>query len=193
MAGVCLHTYLVHSTYVILVTRATKDRKIVNPAVCPSRRFNFRGRPQYIKNASHWDSVLHICVSAHMSKHLLAPMIHIFLTRKWRCVSQMCDVFDCVHQTLVGQAPQNPYIRTSPKLLIDWFIITLPLRLSASGRRINIIMLANDTSFRPCSVSLYLSLPRKLIGPLDPSSPVRLMAVTWSLPDRGWWRRWDCF
>ena len=74
-----------------------------------------------------------------------------------------------------------------------WFIITLPLRLSASGRRVNIIMLTNDTSFRPCSVSLYLSLPRKLIGPLDPSSPVRLMAATWSLPDRGWWRRWDCF
>ena len=75
----------------------------------------------------------------------------------------------------------------------NWFIITLPLRLSASGQRINIIMLTNDTSFRPCSVSLYLSLPRKLIGPLDPSSPVRLMAATWSLPDRGWWRQWDCF
>jgi len=29
-------------------------------------------------------------------------------------------------------------------------------------------MLTNDTSFRPCSVSLYLSLPRKLIGLLDP-------------------------
>ena len=41
------------------------------------------------------------------------------------------------------------------------FIITLPLRLSASGQRINIIMLTNDTSFRPCSVSLYFSLPRK--------------------------------
>jgi hypothetical protein len=77
--------------------------------------------------------------------------------------------------------------------LIDWFIIMLPLRLSASGRRINIIMLTNETSFRPCSVSLYLSLPRNLIGPLDPSSPVRLMAATWSLPDRGWWRQWDCF
>ena len=36
-------------------------------------------------------------------------------------------------------------------------------------------MLTNDTSFRPCSVSLYLSLPRKLIGLLDPSSLVRLM------------------
>ena len=51
--------------------------------------------------------------------------------------------------------------------------------------RINIIMLTNDTPFRPCSVSLYLSFPRKLIGPLDPSSPVRLMAATLSLPDRG--------
>ena len=57
-------------------------------------------------------------------------------------------------------------------------IITLPLRLNASGQRINIIMLTNDTSFRPCSISLYFSLPRKLIGPLDPSSPVRLMAAT---------------
>ncbi len=45
-----------------------------------------------------------------------------------------------------------------------------------SGLRINIIMLTNDASFRPCSVSLYLSWPRKLIGLLDPSSPVRLMA-----------------
>ena len=42
-------------------------------------------------------------------------------------------------------------------------IITLPLKLSASGRRINIIMLTSDTSFQPYSVSLYLSLPRKLI------------------------------
>ena len=33
VAGVCLRTYLVHSTYVFLVTRATKDGKIVNPAV----------------------------------------------------------------------------------------------------------------------------------------------------------------
>jgi len=33
VAGVCLHTYLVHSTYVFVVTRATKDGKIVNPAV----------------------------------------------------------------------------------------------------------------------------------------------------------------
>ncbi len=33
VAGVCLHTYLVHSTYVFLVTRATKVGKIVNPAV----------------------------------------------------------------------------------------------------------------------------------------------------------------
>jgi hypothetical protein len=40
-------------------------------------------------------------------------------------------------------------------------------------------MLTNDTSFWPCSVSLYLSLPRKLIGLLDPSSPVRLIAATW--------------
>ena len=48
-------------------------------------------------------------------------------------------------------------------------------------------------SFQPCSISLYLSLPRKLIGLLDPSSLVRLMASTWSLPDCGWWRRWDCF
>jgi hypothetical protein len=31
----------------------------------------------------------------------------------------------------------------------------------------------------------YLSLPRKLIGLLDSSSPVRLMAAAWSLPDRG--------
>ena len=46
-------------------------------------------------------------------------------------------------------------------------------------------MLTNDTSFRPCSLSLYLSLPKKLIGPLDPSSPVRLMAATWSLPAHG--------
>ena len=46
----------------------------------------------------------------------------------------------------------------------------------------------------PCSISLYLSLPRKLIGLLDPSSPpVRLMAATWSLPGCGWWRQWDCF
>jgi len=74
-----------------------------------------------------------------------------------------------------------------------WFVVTLPLRLSASGRRIDIIMLTNDTSFWPCSVSLYLSLPRKLIGLLGPSSPVRLMAATWSLPDCGWWKRWDCF
>ena len=50
------------------------------------------------------------------------------------------------------------------------------LKLNASGRRINIIMLTNDTSFWLCSVSLYLSLPRKLIGLLDPSSPIRLMA-----------------
>jgi len=33
VVGVCLCAYLVHSTYVYLVTRATKDRKIVNPAV----------------------------------------------------------------------------------------------------------------------------------------------------------------
>jgi hypothetical protein len=39
-------------------------------------------------------------------------------------------------------------------------------------------------SFRPCSVSLYLSLPR-IIGLMDPTSPVRFMASTWSLPDRG--------
>jgi hypothetical protein len=32
MAGVCLRTYLVHSTYVFFVTRATKDGKIENPA-----------------------------------------------------------------------------------------------------------------------------------------------------------------
>jgi len=70
-------------------------------------------------------------------------------------------------------------------IIIIIIIIMLPLRLSASERRINIIMLTGDTSFWPCSVSLYLSLPRKLIGPLDPSSPVRLMAATWSLPDRG--------
>ena len=39
-------------------------------------------------------------------------------------------------------------------------IITLPLRLSASGRRINIIMLTNDTPFGRVAF-LYLSLPRK--------------------------------
>ena len=33
VAGVFLRTYLVHSTYVFLVTRATKVGKIVNPAV----------------------------------------------------------------------------------------------------------------------------------------------------------------
>jgi hypothetical protein len=64
-------------------------------------------------------------------------------------------------------------------------IITLPLRFNAPGQRINRIMPTNNTSFRPCSVSFYLSLPRKLIGLLDLSSPVRLMAATWSLPDRG--------
>ena len=31
----------------------------------------------------------------------------------------------------------------------------------------------------------YLSVPRKLIGLLDSSSPVRLMTAAWSLPDRG--------
>jgi hypothetical protein len=64
-------------------------------------------------------------------------------------------------------------------------IITLQLWLNASGQGINKIMLTNNTSFWPCSISLYLSLPRKLIGLLDPSSPVRLMAATWSLPDCG--------
>ena len=34
VAGVFLRTYLVHSTYVFLCTRATKVGKIVNPAVC---------------------------------------------------------------------------------------------------------------------------------------------------------------
>jgi hypothetical protein len=33
VAGVCLLTHLLHYTYVFLVTRATKDGKIVNPAV----------------------------------------------------------------------------------------------------------------------------------------------------------------
>ena len=33
VAGVFLRTYLVHSTYVFFGTRATKDGKIVNPAV----------------------------------------------------------------------------------------------------------------------------------------------------------------
>ena len=33
VAGVFLRTYLVHSTYVFLCTRATKVGKIVNPAV----------------------------------------------------------------------------------------------------------------------------------------------------------------
>ena len=69
-------------------------------------------------------------------------------------------------------------------LVVVVVIIMLPLRLNTSGQGINRIMLTNDTSFWPCSVSLYLSLPRKLIGLLDPSSPVRLMASTWSLPDR---------
>ncbi len=78
--------------------------------------------------------------------------------------------------------------------LINWLIIiTLPLRLNASGQRGKIIIQTNDTSFWRCSISLFLSLPRKLIGLLDPSSPVRLMAATWSLPDCGWWRQWDCF
>ena len=48
MAGVCLRTYLVHSTYVFLVTRATKDGKIVNPAVsvffCPQANLPSTGR-----------------------------------------------------------------------------------------------------------------------------------------------------
>ncbi len=44
------------------------------------------------------------------------------------------------------------------------FIITLPLRLNASGQRVRIIKLTNDTSFRLCRISLHLSLPRKLIG-----------------------------
>ena len=82
------------------------------------------------------------------------------------------------------------------KLHVVVVIITLPLRrlnANTSGRRINIIMLTNYSSFWPCCVSLYLSLPIQLIGLLDPSSPVRLMASTWSLPDRGWCRRWDCF
>ena len=35
VAGVFLRTYLVHSTYVFLVTRATKVGKIVNSAVLP--------------------------------------------------------------------------------------------------------------------------------------------------------------
>ncbi len=63
--------------------------------------------------------------------------------------------------------------------------IMLPFRLNASGQRINIIMLTYDTSFRLCSISLYISLPRKLIGLLDLSSPVRLMTAPWSLPGRG--------
>jgi len=40
VAGVCLCTYLVHSTYIFLVTRAMKDGKIVNPAV-PSHSIYF--------------------------------------------------------------------------------------------------------------------------------------------------------
>ena len=35
VAGVFLRTYLVHSTYVFLCTRATKVGKIVSPAVGP--------------------------------------------------------------------------------------------------------------------------------------------------------------
>ena len=65
--------------------------------------------------------------------------------------------------------------------------------LNASGGTVKIKILTNDTFFLPCSVSLYFSLPRKLIGLLGPSSPVRLIAASWSLPDWGWWRQWDFF
>ena len=47
--------------------------------------------------------------------------------------------------------------------------------------KIKIIILTNDTPFGRVA-SLSLSLPR-IIGLLDPSSPVRLMASTLSLPD----------
>jgi len=88
----------------------------------------------------------------------------------------------------------NINVDKGPCWMIDWLIISrLPLRLNASGQRVQIIILTNDPSFRPCNISLYLSLPRKVIGLLDPSSPVRLMTATWSLPDCGWWRQWDCF
>ena len=40
---------------------------------------------------------------------------------------------------------------------------------------------------RVASLSLFPCL--EIIGLLDPSSLVRLMASTWSLPDRGWWRQ----
>jgi hypothetical protein len=42
VAGVCLRKYLVHSTYVFLVTRATKVGKIVNPAVGKKLSYKLR-------------------------------------------------------------------------------------------------------------------------------------------------------
>ena len=45
---------------------------------------------------------------------------------------------------------------------------------------------------RVASLSIFPCLEITL-DLLDPSSPVRLMAATWSLPDCGWWRWWDCF
>ncbi len=41
MAGVCQRKYLVHSTYVFFVPEATKDGKIVNPAV-PTRYLRYK-------------------------------------------------------------------------------------------------------------------------------------------------------
>ena len=91
----------------------------------------------------------------------------------------------------------NKRLHVAFQRLIDWLIDyhcdIIQLRLNASGQRVKIIILTNNTSFWPWSVSLNLSLPRKLIGLLDPSSPVRLMAATWRMPDCGWWRPYDCF
>ena len=42
VAGVCLRAYLVHSTHVFFVTRATKDGKIVNSAVGTYHRPGFK-------------------------------------------------------------------------------------------------------------------------------------------------------
>ncbi len=118
-------------------------------------------------------------------------------TARWLC--KICHKFN--HD--IDQYMKNPVNQVNMleevldevlDWLIDWLIIiTLPIRLNVSGQRGKIIIQTKDTSFWSCSISLYLSLPRKLIGLLDLSSPVRLMAATWSLPDCGWWRQWDCF
>ena len=51
VAGVFLRTYLVHSTYVFLCTRATKVGKIVNPAV---------GGMQEAREKYEWQKILTI-------------------------------------------------------------------------------------------------------------------------------------